>query len=155
MNGLPHSQAEALDQLLQVVVLLNEDMTQALEHLGLTPSRARLVWLLHHDGPATQRALADALKVTPRNVTGLVDALVDTQFVARRPHPTDRRATLVSLTEHGASVLADMDRDHRELAELLFGGMSGRQFGSFVRGLDHVLGRLREALLAEHQEARR
>ena len=151
MKILPHSQTDALDRLLQVVVLLNDDMTEALEGLGLTPSRARLVWLLHHGGPATQRALADALKVTPRNVTGLVDALVDTEFVVRHPHPTDRRATLVSLTEHGASVLADMDRDHQEFAELLFGGMSGRQFDSFVHGLDHLLRRLREALQAQHQ----
>lgn len=155
MNVLPHSQTEALDQLLQVVVLLNDDMTEALGLLGLTPSRARLVWLLHHDGPTTQRALADALKVSPRNVTGLVDALVDTGFVARRPHPTDRRATLVSLTERGASVLADMDRDHQELAELLFGGLSGRQFDSFVHGLDHVLRRLREALEAQQQQKKR
>src|SRR6516225_5538524 len=132
MNVLPHSQTEALDQLLQVVVLLNDDMTEALERLGLTPSRARLVWLLHHEGPTNQRTLADALKVTPRNVTGLVDALVDTGFVTRQPHPADRRATLVSLTEHGASVLANMDKDHQELAELLFGGMSGRRFDSFV-----------------------
>lgn len=155
MNIPPHSQTEALDQLLQVVVLLNDDMTEALERLGLTPSRARLVWLLHHDAPTTQRALADALKVTPRNVTGLVDALVDTEFVSRHPHPADRRATLVSLTEHGASVMADMDTDHQELAELLFGGMSGRQFDSFVHGLDHVVGRLREALQAHHQRGRR
>ncbi len=40
----------------------------------------------------TQRALADALQVTPRNVTGLVDALADSGFVERAPHPTDRRA---------------------------------------------------------------
>lgn len=151
MNDLLYRRTDALDQLLQVVVLLNDDMTEALEHLGLTPSRARLVWLLHHGGPTTQRALADALRVTPRNVTGLVDALVNTGFVIRRPHPADRRATLVSLTEHGASVLADMDRDHQELAELLFGGMSGRQFDSFVHGLDHVLRRLRDALQAQHQ----
>lgn len=108
-----------------------------------------------HRGPTTQRALADALRVSPRNVTGLVDALVDTEFVARHPHPTDRRATLVSLTEHGASVLSDIDRDHQELAELLFGGMSSRQFDSFVHGLDHVLRRLREALQTQHQGGRR
>ena len=134
-----------LDRLLELVVLLNENMTQSLARDGLTVPRAHLVWLLHHNGPTTQRALADALKVTPRNVTGLVDALVGTGFVTRAPHPTDRRATLVSLTEGGASTLAAMDRGHEELAELLFGGMSDRQLGAFVSGLDHVSTRLREA----------
>ncbi|MEJ7785131.1 MAG: MarR family transcriptional regulator [Solirubrobacteraceae bacterium] len=97
--------------------------------------RAHLVWLLHHGGATTQRALADALKVSPRNITGLVDGLVATGLVTREPHPTDRRATLVSLTDRGASTVAEMDRGHRELATLLFGDMADRQFGSFVDGL--------------------
>jgi DNA-binding MarR family transcriptional regulator len=130
----------------EVVLLLDDDMTGALGRLGLTPARAHVVWLLHHDGPATQRALADALKVTPRNVTGLVDGLVDTGFVTREPHPADRRATLVTLTDHGAATLAQMDRDHRELAALLFGELSPRQLAAFAAGLDHVATRLREAL---------
>ena len=146
--NMANAPADALNRLLELVVLLNEDMTRGLARDGLTVPRAHLVWVLHHRGPTTQRALADALKVTPRNVTGLVDGLVGTGFVTREPHPTDRRATLVSLTEHGAATLAEMDRSHQELAELLFGDMSGRQFGAFVSGLDHVSSRLREGLRA-------
>jgi DNA-binding MarR family transcriptional regulator len=141
-----HEFPEALDRLLALVVLLDEDMTQSLARDGLTVPRAHLVWRLHHDGPTTQRALADALKVTPRNVTGLVDGLVADGFVTREPHPSDRRATLVALTERGRGTLAEMDRGHRALAQLLFGDMSSRQFRSFVAGLDHVTSRLREAL---------
>ena len=137
---------DTLDQLLELVVLLNEDMTRSLAREGLTVPRARLARLIHHEGPATQRALADTLKVTPRNVTGLVDGLVEAGFVARAQHPTDRRATLVSLTERGAVTMAAMDRGHRELAALLFGDMSSREFGAFAAGLDHVVRRLREAL---------
>ena len=142
---------DALNQLLELVVLLGDDMTHGLAREGLTVPRAHLVWLLHHNGPSTQRALADGLKVTPRNVTGLVDGLVATGYVTREPHPTDRRATLVSLTEHGASALAEMDRSHRELAKLLFGDMSGRELRSFADGLDHVMSRLREGLQAARE----
>jgi len=149
----PGTPGEALDQLLELVVLINEDMTQTLARDGLTVPRAHLVWLLHHGGATTQRALADALKVSPRNVTGLVDGLVATGLVTREPHPTDRRATLVSLTDRGASTLAEMDRGHRELATLLFGDMADRQFGSFVDGLGHVLRRLREELNASGEGA--
>ncbi len=149
----PGTPGEALDQLLELVVLLNEDMTQTLARDGLTVPRAHLVWLLHHGGATTQRALADALKVSPRNITGLVDGLVATGLVTREPHPTDRRATLVSLTDRGASTVAEMDRGHRELATLLFGDMADRQFGSFVDGLGHVLRRLREELNASGEGA--
>ena len=112
--------------------------------MGLTLPRVHLTWLLHQQGPQTQRALADAMKVTPRNVTGLVDALVDTGFVTREPHPTDRRATLVSLTSHGAATMTAMAREHDGLAALLFGDMPERD--AFARGLDHLLGRFRDAI---------
>ena len=137
---------ETLDRLLELVVLLNEDMTQSLAQEGLTVPRAHLLWLVQHEGPTTQRALADALKVSPRNVTGLVDGLVADGFVTREPHPTDRRAILVSLTERGTATMAEMHKSHEELADLLFGDLSARRLGAFAGGLDHVVGRLREAL---------
>ena len=124
-------------------MLLNEDATRGVAKVGLTLPRVHLTWLLHQQGPQTQRALADAMKVTPRNVTGLVDALTDTGFVARGPHPTDRRATLVSLTDHGAETMAAMDREHDALAQLLFADMPERE--AFAGGLDHLLQRLRDA----------
>jgi DNA-binding MarR family transcriptional regulator len=135
---------DTLDRLLELVVLLNEDMTQSLAREGLTVPRAHVLWLLHHHGPSTQRALADALKVTPRNVTGLVDGLAASGHVTREPHPGDRRATLVTLTERAATTMAEMDAGHGRLAELLFGEMP--RFEAFADGLDHVTGRLREAL---------
>jgi DNA-binding MarR family transcriptional regulator len=147
-NTPPEAATAALDRVLELVVLLDEDMTRGLAGYGLTTARAHLVWVLHRRGPSTQRALADALKVSARNITGLVDGLVATGYVTREPHPTDRRATLVSLTEHGASTLAEMDHGHRELAGLLFGGMPAQQFDGFVGGLDHVLDRLRAGLRA-------
>ncbi len=147
VKGL-HDQTEALDRVLELTVLLNEDMTKGLAEYGLTPARTHLLWRLHNDGPATQRALADALKVTPRNVTGLVDGLVTTGYVTREPHPSDRRATHVSLTRRGVSAMEEMERAHRELAELLFGELSARQLRAFAGGLEHVLSRLREGIAA-------
>lgn len=134
----------ALDQLLAVTVLLNEDATQSLAKDGLTLPRAHLLWHLHHQGPSTQRVLAEALRVSPRNVTGLVDGLADAGFVTRGPHPSDRRATLVSLTERGTASMAQMARDHQGLARLLFEQLD--DFDAFVTGLAHVLAKLNEAL---------
>ncbi len=69
---------------------------------GLTFVRLRLIERLNNDGPAMMRALSDELSLTPRHMTALVDALEDEKLVARRPHPTDRRATVVEL--HGLGV---------------------------------------------------
>jgi DNA-binding MarR family transcriptional regulator len=49
------------------------------------------------------RALADELGLTPRNITDAVDALENEGLVRRAAHPTDRRATLVELTDAGVA----------------------------------------------------
>jgi DNA-binding MarR family transcriptional regulator len=135
----------ALDRTLELAVLLNEDMTRGLARIGLTWSRAHLLWELARRGPTTQRVLAEALKVSARNITGLVDALVETGFVTREPHPTDRRAILVSFTERGADVVRAMARDQREFARILFAEMSGARFDGYFAGLEEVLERMRDA----------
>lgn len=126
--------------------MLNEDMTQAIEALGLTPSRTHLLWELGQRGPVPQRVLAEALKVTPRAVTGLVDALVGDGLVTREPHPTDRRATLVTFTSRGETLVARLKRDHQALARALFAPMSRRDFDCFARELADVIDRLRAHL---------
>jgi DNA-binding MarR family transcriptional regulator len=142
----------ALDHVLELTVLLNDDMTRSLAEQGLTASRTHLLWELARRGPTTQRVLAEALDVSPRNITGLVDALVTTGFVTRKPHPTDRRATLVSFTDRGAATARWLQDGHRELADILFADLPGEQLDCFVSALAAVLGRLRERLLAESRE---
>src|SRR5687767_9431585 len=145
----PLERVAALNRVLELASLINTDMTRGLAERGLTESRAHLLWELHQRGPTTQRELADALRVTPRNITGLVDALVATGFVSREPHPTDRRATLVQFTQRGADVARELERDQQEFARVLFDGMPQAQLTGFVRGLDAVLDRLRKLVAVE------
>lgn len=95
-----------------------------------------------------QRVLADALRVTPRNVTGLVDGLVAAGLVRREPHPTDRRATMVSLTPGGVRLTDELARGHEELAAVLFGGLPDDELQAFVATSTTVLARLAERLPA-------
>jgi len=134
----------ALDRVLALVVFLNDDMTRALARDGLTASRAHLIWELVQRGPSTQRVLADAMRVSARTVTGLIDGLVETGFVTREKHPSDRRAALVTLTAHGQGVAERLQREQRTFSRDLFAGMPRAEFDGFVAGLDYVMTRLRE-----------
>ena len=71
------------------------------EMSGTSPARARLLGLLHCQGPQTLCVLAEELDVTPRNVTALVDGLESDKLAERTSHPVDRRATVVRLTKAG------------------------------------------------------
>lgn len=134
--------ASALDRILELVVLLHDDMAKSLTAQGLSVSRMTLLWSLRGMGPSTQRALAEALKVTPRAITGLVDGLVAGGLVTREPHPTDRRAALVTCTPRGAALLEETGAQQREFGRQLFGHMPAARFDGLVDGLDDVLATL-------------
>jgi DNA-binding MarR family transcriptional regulator len=69
---------------------------------GVSFARMKLLGALHRMGPQIMSGLSDELGVTARNVTALVDALEKEGLVRRTPHDTDRRATVVELTQAGA-----------------------------------------------------
>lgn len=103
-----------LDQVLELTVLLGRDMIEGLAREGLTEPRAHLLWKLQRRGLCTQRVLAGALQVAPRTITTLVDGLVSTGFVTRAPHPSDRRATLVTFTPLGHAAARALVEGHRQ-----------------------------------------
>jgi DNA-binding MarR family transcriptional regulator len=55
-------------------------------------------------GSLPMRVIGQRLQVHPTSVTNAVDRLESVGLVARRPHPTDRRATLIELTSAGRDV---------------------------------------------------
>ncbi|WP_280302279.1 MarR family winged helix-turn-helix transcriptional regulator [Nocardia abscessus] len=132
----------ATDKLFELTEVLGAMMERGMAERGLTQARARLLWRLHHHGPLTQRALADLLEVTPRNVTGLLDGLADDGYVVRQPHPTDRRATLVTLTEHGSAFAGMLRTQRDDMAAALLAGIDPGKIQNFLQILDTVVGRL-------------
>ncbi|MFI4875349.1 MAG: MarR family winged helix-turn-helix transcriptional regulator [Blastopirellula sp. JB062] len=74
---------------------------------GTTASRAKLLYALKCSGTCKMNDLSHRLQVTPRNVTKLVDALESEGLVERNPHPDDRRATLISLTDQGMTTVKE------------------------------------------------
>jgi DNA-binding MarR family transcriptional regulator len=82
----------------------------ALEHLELA-------------GPLSQRDLAERLLLSSGAVTFLVDRMEQAGLVQRQPHPTDRRATLVTLAPAAKlPEVPELDQYHkairREAAQL-------------------------------------
>jgi DNA-binding MarR family transcriptional regulator len=55
----------------------------------------------------SMREVSDVLHLSPRTVTDIIDGLEARDLVARCAHPSDRRVTLLHLTEAGAARLAE------------------------------------------------
>jgi DNA-binding MarR family transcriptional regulator len=148
------AQITVLDRLLEISDLFQKDMARAFDGTPLTVARIRLLWELQHTGPSTQHALASRLEVSPRNITGLVDALEASGYVTRSPHPSDRRAIIVSLAASAESMMQQMQRDHAALTADLLGAVQPDDRAALERGVDAIAARLRELIAADDEAGR-
>ena len=139
LHDMDERLTSALDKVLHLSILVSSDMARFEAESGLTGPRVQLLWMLGLGGPVTQRELATVLDVTPRNVTGLVDGLAASGHVTREPHPTDRRAILVTPTELGRRTIAELRESHAALARDLFGDLPERRLATFVATLDQTI----------------
>jgi DNA-binding MarR family transcriptional regulator len=79
-----------------------------LERWDITPGQSRALRVLAKHGDMRLNHLSEHLRIAPRSTTEVVDALEERGLVERRPDPTDRRATRVTLTERGSGVADDL-----------------------------------------------
>jgi DNA-binding MarR family transcriptional regulator len=81
--------------------------------------------------------MGERLMIHPTSVTNIVDRLEVQGFVRRRPHETDRRTTLVEITDTGRQV---MERATKEVITSSFGldVLSSREVDQLTRLLRKV-----------------
>jgi DNA-binding MarR family transcriptional regulator len=112
---------------------LRETSRQALAPWDLTPSYLRALRVLGRHGVMRLSELSEHLHIAPRSTTEVVDALQSRGLVERRPDPADRRAILVEVTEHGASVLDAIRAARGSEAERVFGRLSQEDRADLAR----------------------
>jgi DNA-binding MarR family transcriptional regulator len=83
---------------------LEAHFTELAAQYGLSAIQAKVLLLLQPDGAMTMRTLAGQLQYDASNLTGVVDRLEEVGAVRRQPHPSDRRAKGVMLTDEGQRI---------------------------------------------------
>ena len=72
----------------------------------------------------TPTRLYEAAMLSSGGMTARIDRLERAGLVARRPHPVDRRGTLVALTDQGLSLIEAMIAPHVENARAALAGLT-------------------------------
>ncbi|WP_063002456.1 MarR family winged helix-turn-helix transcriptional regulator [Nocardia mikamii] len=104
----------------QIGFHVSHRLTDQLARLDLDPAHfAVLTQLAVADG-RSQQELADLLRVHRNAMVGLVDELEERALVTRRPHPADRRAHAVHLTDRAREVLESMQSEADALESEIF-----------------------------------
>src|SRR6478736_1429930 len=102
----PSRTMAAVTSVMRVQQILLSAVDGALRPHGLTFARYEALVLLTfaRSGRLPMRTMGERLQLHPTSVTNIVDRLQADGLVRRVPHPTDRRATLVEITEAGAAL---------------------------------------------------
>lgn len=111
---------------------------------SLSPQRLRILSSLHERGPRIMSDLKEELGVTATNITALIDSLESDGLVQRKPHPTDRRATVIELTAKAMSDLSLSCTEYKNNVAELFSDLNDSECKEFTRILEKLWVRLQQ-----------
>jgi DNA-binding MarR family transcriptional regulator len=99
----PSGTMAAVTGVMRVQQIIQSAVDNALKPHGLTFARYEALVLLTFSRRSAlpMRVMGERLQLHPTSVTNIVDRLEKDGLVIRVPHPTDRRTTLVEITDNG------------------------------------------------------
>src|SRR6476659_11000676 len=99
----PSTAMSAVTNVMRVQQILLASVDDSLKPHGLTFARYEALVLLSFSkrGSLPMRLMGERLQLHPTSITNIVDRLELDGLARRLPHPSDRRTTLVQLTEAG------------------------------------------------------
>lgn len=135
----PSETMGAVTNVMRVQQILQHAVDAALRPHALTFARYEALVLLSFSRRSSlpMRVMGERLQLHPTSVTNIVDRLQADRLVERAPHPTDGRATLVTITPAGSERL---EKATTALTAMDFGlvGLDDRQTAQLTRLLTEV-----------------
>jgi DNA-binding MarR family transcriptional regulator len=127
-----------------VVGKLKRRMREQVHSLDLSPSQVGVLLRLEKEGPATVSGLARAEGMRPQSMSSVVAALEAAGLVTAAPDPSDKRQSLLSLTETWHKKIRE-DRSARQdwLSRALQAHLSPREQAQLAAAVE-LLKRLAE-----------
>jgi len=97
---------------------------KALEPEGLHPRHFGVMTMVAAQPGMSQQQLHDKTGIDPSSMVAVIDELEAAGVAERRPHPEDRRARTIFLTERGEQTLQRVRALAGELQRELFGALT-------------------------------
>jgi DNA-binding MarR family transcriptional regulator len=98
-----------ITQLVESSRLLRNYIEHRAKSRGTTRAQWIVLFRLRQQEGLSQVDLAEVMELQPISLVRLLDRLVDQGLLERRPHPTDRRANQLYLTDMGRRLVDDLD----------------------------------------------
>ncbi len=134
----------AIMQFIRTGTDVSECFERFLTKHGLSQGRFAILMYLNRqpETPVNQTHLAEAYGVTKATITGLIDGLERDGMVERLADPSDRRASLVRLTEASRTFLDGFLPAHFSGVSELMSGLDTQERAELIR----LVGKLRDGI---------
>ena len=133
--------ADAVNQGIRLLSLRHRARAAALlAPLGLHPGQEALLLELARTGPMIQAQLSEALGCEPPSVTLMTRKLEAAGHIRRTPAPSDKRASLVELTDSGRALTEQVKQLWCTLAEETVAGLSAETVADLPDVLNTLTG---------------
>ena len=124
---MDYRQADAINRAVRLLSLRHRARAAALlAPLGLHPGQEALLLELDRSGPTIQVQLSEALGCEPPSVTLMTRKLEASGHVERRPSADDGRVSVVDLTPAGRTLVREIKKLWRGLAQETVAGLPAR-----------------------------
>ena len=133
-NGTDGERAalDAYIKLMRASSAVNATLLPVLQaEAGVTSSQLGVLEALSHLGAMSQCALAGKLLLSPSNLTTVLDNMERDALVRRDRDTTDRRVSIVSLTDAGETRLASFFPQHVQRVVQAMSGLDEGELASF------------------------
>lgn len=145
--------AEQADGLLKALFVLSRTVDHVLEtraveaaiHEPLSASKVQVLRLIGQRGSQTSSQVARFLGVTKPAVSQIVDALVRSKLVVRRPAKHDRREVGLELTKQGRTQFQAIRTEQRHMARAAVKLAEGSKAAKWTELIQDVAGALARA----------
>jgi DNA-binding MarR family transcriptional regulator len=107
--------------------------------LNLTIPQLKSLFFISNRPGTTPGRLAEALGVTPPNVTGILDRLVDQGLLIRQTSPEDRRVLVMQLTEQGETILSDLRERRMSTMREILTRLGKKELSCLLKGLSALV----------------
>jgi MarR family transcriptional regulator, transcriptional regulator for hemolysin len=135
----PEGRFDPLGRQLNVAARATRSLLDSvLAEAGTTFSSWTVLAALSARGPIIQKDLAKSLDMIGPSIVERIDQLEESGLVIRSGVPADRRASLVSLTDDGRTLLARLEGVMRATETALTSGLDPRDVETARRVLTHV-----------------
>ncbi len=106
--------------------------------LNLTIPQLKSLFYISRYGRVNPSSLASGIRVTPPNVTGIVDRLVEQSLLMRTADADDRRVAWLTVTDKGKTLINDLREGRAQEMRRILDKLTEEELASVAHGFELV-----------------